>query len=156
MSASNGNGRRKPKQPYTDAQKADALAALDANGGNQYKTARQIGVPRKTLAEWANGRHTNVDVATMRQGKQVALAERLEMLANLLLDALPGKLDSASAKDAAITLGIALDKMQLLRGEPTSIHESLSEDERAARVAELLDAARARRDGPAANGRPAR
>lgn len=33
-----------------------ALALLDFNGGNQARTARQLGIPRKTLNDWANNR----------------------------------------------------------------------------------------------------
>ncbi len=34
-----------------------------------------------------------------------------------------GKLPDASLKDAAVAFGILVDKMQLLRGDPTSIGE---------------------------------
>ncbi len=44
------------KRRYSDQEKAEALAALDANGGNLLKTSEQIGIPRQTIQEWASGR----------------------------------------------------------------------------------------------------
>ena len=44
------------KRSYSDEQKASALAALAANGGNARLTAAQVGVPRTTLLKWAAGK----------------------------------------------------------------------------------------------------
>lgn len=41
-----------PRRRYSDSERAEALAALAANAGNRAKTARQLGIPRQTLAEW--------------------------------------------------------------------------------------------------------
>jgi hypothetical protein len=43
------------KRMYSDEEKASALAALAANGGNALLTAQQTGVPRTTLRKWAGG-----------------------------------------------------------------------------------------------------
>jgi len=40
---------------YSDEERADALLALEANGGNLSRTARQMGIPRATLRLWAQG-----------------------------------------------------------------------------------------------------
>src|SRR5690606_36911180 len=37
---------------YTDAQRAEALAALQANGGNLSATSRATGIPIRTIARW--------------------------------------------------------------------------------------------------------
>jgi transcriptional regulator of acetoin/glycerol metabolism len=47
-------GRRRPRRG--DECRAAALAALEANRGNVARTARQLGLPRKTLEGWARGR----------------------------------------------------------------------------------------------------
>ena len=44
------SGRRLTR--YTDAQVAQALAALELNGGNVKRTARDLDIPRATLGMW--------------------------------------------------------------------------------------------------------
>lgn len=136
------------KRTYSDEEKAAALLALDANGGNVAKTAREARVPRKTLEEWEKGR-IHPAVANIRQHEREPLADRLEAMAHDLVDVMPDKLAEASLQQIALTLGIAVDKMRLLREQATAIqkNERLTDEERADRVAELLDRARARRTG---------
>lgn len=140
----------------SDQQKAEALAVLDANAGNVSKTARDTGIPRKTLEEWRDGRVAE-GVAELRQEKKEGLADRLEAIALQMLDAMPSKILDASLKDTATAVGIAIDKRQLLTGQPTAIqrNEGLTEDERASRVAELLGRARDRRTTAVPDGRGA-
>lgn len=137
------------RRQWSDRDRAEALAALDANGGNVSRTAQALGVPRKTLAEWRDGR-TNPEVAELRQEKKAGLADRLETIAHKLADSLPDKINQAELKDAATSLGIIVDKMRLLREQPTAISrddDSLTDSERADRIAALVESARARRDG---------
>jgi hypothetical protein len=139
-----------PKRQYSDTQKAEALAALDANGGKVKPTAAALSIPEKTLEEWSKNRGINPEVANIRAGKREDLADRLEELAHSLLDGAAGKILDANLSNVSVSLGIAIDKMRLLREQPTSITAALTDDERADRVAALLDRARARRDGRAA------
>jgi hypothetical protein len=44
------------RRHYSDEDRAEALAVLDANAGNLKRTARDLGIPRATLQEWAGGR----------------------------------------------------------------------------------------------------
>lgn len=139
------NGRRK----YSDEDKATALAALDANGGNVKRTATELEIPRITLLGWADGRGVHPVVSELQQEKRGALAERLEEIAHKIVDILPDKLQDATLQQCATSLGIIVDKRQLLMGKPTGIVDdaSLTDLERANRVNTLLDIARARRDG---------
>lgn len=133
------------KRQYSDKDKAAALALLDANEGNVRKTARDTGVPHKTLDGWAKGR-INADCADIRTDKRKELSERLEDLAHTLVDLLPEKLPNASVRDLAGALIVAVDKMQLLKGSPTTISKDVSErtnEERAARILELVKPAKA-------------
>ena len=104
----------KARRSYSDEQKALALAGLDANAGNVARTARQLGLPRKTLDQWAKGR-VPPGVANLRHQKKEALADRLEELAGRLLDAMPGKIAGASLIQLAVAVGIIIDKMVMLR-----------------------------------------
>lgn len=139
------------KRSYSDVDKGAALAALDANGGNLAKTARQLKIPASTLTEWRDGR-TNPDVTNIREVKKGAIAERLDDATQLLLDVLPQKLKDASLQQVATAIGILQDKAQLLKGEPTEraeMIEPLDDTARMSRIAAIFDAARDRRNRPA-------
>lgn len=134
---------------YTEDERATALAALTANGGNLSRTARVLNVPRTTLKRWHAAMATESPaLAELRQEKKTALASILEGIVHALLDeaAKPAKMAAANLRDLVVASGIAVDKMILLR-EST---ESLSDDERAARVKALLERARGRRERRAA------
>lgn len=136
-----------PRRQYSDSQKAEALAAVDANGGNVAATAAALGIPQKTLDCWSRLRGVHPEVVQMRSGKREDLADRLEDLAHKLLDKAEGKIGDANLSNVTVALGISIDKMRLLREQPTSITAAMTDDERADRVATLLERARARRDG---------
>ena len=110
------------RRRYSDNDRATALAALDANGGNAAKTARELGIPRITLKEWADGRH-NDDVSDNRQLKRDDLASKFEQIANAYTDRLldPKVIEKSKASEASTVAGTAVDKMRLLRGLPTEI-----------------------------------
>ncbi len=116
------------RRHYSDREKLEALAAYDQNGGNLSQTAREMKVPIKTLAEWRDGR-VSMDVADTRAIWREELSARLETMAHDLLDALPGKIESASLKDVVNALAVIIDRMLLLRREPTII--SLQQTDRA-------------------------
>lgn len=122
------------KRRYSEADRAVALALLDANGGNLKRTAREFGVPVDTLRYWRDRRvegaereeeppapkqTTNKDVQVAKE----SLADATARLAQRLVSAMEDKLADANLKDAAVAFGIAVDKMQVLRGEATSINE---------------------------------
>jgi transposase-like protein len=104
------------RRRYADDDKAVALAALDANGGNARRTARQLGIPRKTLSGWAAGRGAGPAVDKLRPQKRAELAGRLEAVALRLLDAAPSLIAAAPLRGLAVALGIVLDKLTALRG----------------------------------------
>lgn len=135
--------RAKTKRRYSDEDRANALAALAANGGNLAQTARQLGIPRATLQRWLEG-SAHPEAAANAAPKKAALADRLEELAGQLLDGVTlDKIAGSGPKELLTSLGIAVDKMQLLRGQPTAItdqtlhHDDLSDEDLDARIAEL-------------------
>lgn len=139
------------KRQYSDNDKAVALATLDASDGNIRQAARVLKLPESTLTDWSNGRGTCPEVAEIREDKKVELAGKLEEVAHALTDniLLRAKSDFSMLtplKDFAVSLGIAIDKMQVLKGEPTSINKDVSErsnEERANRILELVKPAKA-------------
>lgn len=106
------------QRSYSEDDKASALALLDSNGGNVFRTAKQLGIPRTTLQEWRDGCGVNAEVTTSRQVKKGELSARYESAIHDALDALtPAKLKKAGVKDIATTIGIFTDKMLVLDGE---------------------------------------
>jgi transposase-like protein len=105
------------RREYSDEERAACLAALDANGGDLSRTARDCGVPRKTLEAWARKR-LHPDVAKLRQRKKKGLAEKLDELAYKLADAAPAKIKAAGLQATLTSLAIAIDKAKLLRQSP--------------------------------------
>lgn len=133
------------KRQYSDNDKASALAALDANEGNVNLTSKQIGVPRKTLGEWAQNRHVSHDMAELRHDKKEGLATIIEMAVREMIGASATKLNGANFQQLWTGVGIGVDKIQLLKGEPTAITgTALSEEDRAAKLTEMMGRGRAR------------
>src|SRR5947209_5411368 len=158
MEAASGRERwSMARRRYTDNERSEALAALCANGGNIEATAKQLGMPYRTLRQWANGeRHP--EATQMSIEKRAPLADRLDVLAHALVDDMlkPAMRKEAGIREVATAFGIIVDKTQLLRGKPTNInHDGLTDDQRRARLVEIFDAARARRDGQIVDGGPA-
>jgi len=139
------------KRQYSDNDKAIALATLDANEGDLKKSARNLQIPLSTLTDWANDRGVNKDVTDIRALKKRELADKLEEVAHALTDNILIRAQSDFSvliplKDFAVTLGIAIDKMQVLKGEPTSISKDVtshSNEERADRILSLVKPAKA-------------
>lgn len=150
---------------YTPEDKAASLAALAANGGNLAKTARQVGVPRKTLALWAQRvqeatpadattppkKGVAAEVAAMLPDASACLADKLEHVANVLTGHLtdPEKIADASLNQIAVAAAVAIDKMRLLREQPTSISgAALTDEERTRRLKDLQERVRRRLAAP--------
>ncbi len=114
--------KSKSKTKYSDVQRGEVLAILDSNGGNQHLTAKQTNVPRSTIQQWQSGLVSD-DVPKIRQEKKAELSDLFENIARTHLGnaADESKIDKTSSKDSVLTAGIAVDKMLLLRGQPTSI-----------------------------------
>ncbi len=112
------------RRRYSDEERAAALSMLDANGGNIAKTARDAGIPRITLLDWAAGRVSD-SVSDIRQVKKADLAGMFEdFICRVLRLTTDEDIQGASLKDRFVAAGIASDKSLLLRGEPTEIVKS--------------------------------
>lgn len=139
---------------YTDEFRANSVIMLQASGypdrpGALVETAKYLKIPHATLSRWYNGKR-NAPPSEMVQIKKQDLVKLLLGEVGAALVEMGSARPSADYKELATAIGIMVDKMQLLDGEPTArtevIHE-LSDDERAKRVDELLNRGRARRDG---------
>jgi transposase-like protein len=126
--------KKRPRKTWGDEDKIAGIAALEANNGNLILTSQQLGIPTSTLHMWSkthkagkliptNGplKPDPEAVAKANEEFRRRLDEKLEALVHQLLDAAPGKIEKANLRDTMVAVGIGIEKMKLLRGEPTAI-----------------------------------
>lgn len=118
---------KRPRRRYNDEFRAKAVVTLEAAGypdkeGALAEVSRHLDMPHNTLRNWYHDKHNPVS-AELRQDKKKELVIELEEVAHLLVQAIPGKIGEASLQQTATSMAIAIDKMQLLKGQPTLIVE---------------------------------
>lgn len=116
--------------PYAERDRAAALAALEANGGNLSRTATQLGMSTSTLRRWRNHQADPAITGPIKNATEKELpaaraniADRLRDFIHEALDIAPGKLDEANLQHIFTAIGISVDKSQLLDGKPTGIEK---------------------------------
>ena len=110
---------------YTSDDQAATLAVLESNGGNLARTSRETGIARDTIKRWRDEKSPpkNASVDKRLPEARATLADRLRDFVDAALTIAPDKLDDANLRDVFTSVGIAIDKLQLLEGKPTSIDE---------------------------------
>ncbi len=86
--------------------------------------AEVCGLPSTTTEQLINRLHTDYQpvVEGLRQVSTSSIIAKLEHVTDLVLESLDwNDIKGAPVKDRAILMGIAIEKRQLLRGEPTQI-----------------------------------
>lgn len=133
------------KRNYSDHDKGSALAFLEANAGNISFTSRETKIPASTLRQWRDGKGVSESVLENRDVKKEELADLFERVARLYVgQALKTTVAAkAAGKDAIIAAATAIDKMRLLRDQPTSITANAAEI--AERLSTTLSQARERK-----------
>lgn len=114
------------KRIYSDEEKAGALACLAANGGNVFRTAKQLDVPEATLRAWSEGRNQHPCVSQMCEEKKATLAEKFEAFAHKALDvSLEDEegLRKEKPLPRMLAAATAVDKHRLLTEQATTITE---------------------------------
>lgn len=101
---------------YTDQQVVEALVALELNGGNLKRTARELALHPNTLRDWRNAalavepsRPLSLSVPVPVPVKR-DFAELWAKKEELVLDLIEQKAPEASFRDLSIFSGIAADK----------------------------------------------
>lgn len=147
------------RKSYDDKFRASAVVMLEAAGypdkkGALVEVAKHLGVPHPTLSRWYNAQR-NPPPDELVQEKRRELKDLLADELDAIFRAMPNARENASYRDLGTVAGILFDKKQLLEGKPTEIVDDagLTDEARADRITSLLDAARARRDRQAADGR---
>lgn len=111
------------RRRYTDEFRAQALACLQANAGNVKRTAKQLGIPEKTLEGWHKGTRNPVH-AELRDKKTGELKDVLDAWVREITSIPVERFPELSLQQAGVAVGIAVDKIMLLTGRPTVIDES--------------------------------
>lgn len=139
MSASEVQALERKAQTYRDYPvelKAAVIAAIEQNGGNVLATSKLFNLPPDTVRYWwANSdRFREIQTASVAN-----LADKLEDLAQNTADSMTEHdLSVVTYADKARALGIVIDKMQLLRGQPTEIAVSASKVDLTVTLTEAL------------------
>lgn len=143
---------------YSDEFRAEVVAELIAEGypdrkGSLTRVSGAFGIPLTTASRWFHG-SSNPPPNEIVSEKGAELSARLEAIAHQLIDAIPNKIDDATLQQTTTSLAIAVDKMRLLREQATNIVDdaTLTDTGRTERLAQLLNAARDRRDGQVDTG----
>ncbi len=112
----------KARNSYSSEVKAATLAALAVNSGNVKLTARQMGLPRRTVNAWALGRGISPAVrARAERFKKPLAALFCEVVYAVLNELLkPGRIEQASFAELTRLLDMATDKWLLLEGDPVT------------------------------------
>jgi transposase-like protein len=120
-------GRPANNRKYSDAEKIEALEAVNLHGGNVQHAAKAMDIPERTLREWTTGRCVTDEIfaafASKKAGRMTSTLRALQSrLAEALFD--EGKIDSAQYKELVMGFGVVTDKLRLMDGQPTQITEA--------------------------------
>ena len=107
---------------YSRERKAEVLALVKANGGNVLRTADETGIPEPTICYWMRNAER---FSEFQEQSETELAVKLDASVHKLINSIyDHDLDSAPLNHKSTAFGIVFDKLQLLRGQPTSITEN--------------------------------
>ena len=105
---------------YTEDEKSTVLALLATLDGNITATSKQSGYPPQTIRQWRDGRGINHDITRKCEEKKAELALLFEDMAHNALKRAGVEIENARYAQLMTGAAIAVDKMRLLREQPTS------------------------------------
>ncbi len=101
---------------YSTDEQAAALVALAENGGNVEGTAAATGIPASTIRHWRDA-DVKPPPASLVAQEKLRRAANWDRVQDMAVEQVLTRLPEASARDAAVVAGIAVDKAVLLRGD---------------------------------------
>jgi hypothetical protein len=136
---------------YTDKEKLNAVCVF-AVAGNSRRVAEITKIPEATIRTWKATEWWNDAMSRIITEQDEELNSKLTILVNKAVDEVNDRLENGNyvynpkldklirkpvdAKELAIVTAISIDKRQLLRGQPTSRIERISQDERLLKLSE--------------------
>jgi transposase-like protein len=107
---------KRVQRHYSDEDRYIALAAVDLNGGNVYRTSKALQIPHKTLEGWVKERGARqVALAEGRREKRGDLALKMEDVLHSIIESMPTKIEKATLSQSAVAVGVLTDKIRILR-----------------------------------------
>jgi len=115
--------KERSRNQYSDDYRATALLLLEGQGypdaqGALQSVADHLSIPRSTLRGWWTREHNPVP-AQVRHIKKREIVDLIREEIYKALESLDNTRDFASYKDTTTSIGILVDKLQLLEGKPT-------------------------------------
>lgn len=122
---------------YTDKQKAEVIAILESNNGNVTGTLKELKassaykkISKNTLLKWRNILRGSENCTQKRESienelpkARFDLVQGIEGLLPECIETIRKKLPEATAKEAAVILGILVEKYQVSNNMPTQIQK---------------------------------
>ena len=112
-------------KPAHDPKIRQQALELTESGLTPTQVAKQLHLPKATVYYWLDS-----EAKAKTLDNSLDLAQKFKSAANLFLEIAVKKAKKASFAHLMTAAGIAVDKSQLLSGQPTSIHEERSIDSR--------------------------
>jgi hypothetical protein len=135
---------RGKRSHYSDKEKMNAVCVF-AVSGNSRRVAEITKIPEATIRAWKSTEWWNEILGRIHTEQDEELNSNLTKLINKAVDAVNDRIDHGdyiydtrkgalvrkpvSARDLTVVTAISIDKRELLRGNPTSRVEKLSNDE---------------------------
>ena len=116
---------------YSEKDKAEALLALEVNGGNVNKTATELGIPEPTLRSWVAKTYepepTSLTEAVKERvvTEREALIDRLKVLRNSTAQQFEDTIADLKPRESAAALIDLTKLIELLEGNATQRVESV-------------------------------
>ena len=111
------------RRTYSEDKMSQAISMV-RSGMSVKRVASALQLSRDTVTRWTTGGLPPYADADKVEGKSSAAQDRigdmLEVMVPEMLESARQKVGSASFKDLLIGSGIGIEKLQLLRGQPTS------------------------------------
>lgn len=139
---------------FTDEEKLNAVCVF-AVAGNSRRVAEITGIPEGTIRSWKTTEWWNEAMSRILVEQDEELNTKLTKLIDKAVDSVNDRLENGdfiydskkgtlvrkpvSAKDLTVVTAIAVDKRQLLRGQPTSRIEKISQEERLLSLAKKFE-----------------
>lgn len=130
---------------FSEKEKMNAVCVF-AVSGNSRRVAEITGIPEGTIRSWKATEWWNEILGRIHTEQDEELNTKLTSLVNKAVDAVNDRIDNGdyiydvkrgelvrkpvNAKDLTVVTAISIDKRELLRGNPTSRIEKISQDER--------------------------
>lgn len=139
------------RKHYTEKEKLNAVCVF-AVAGNSRRVAEITNIPEATIRAWKTTEWWNEAIQRIVVEQDEELGTKLTKLVDKAVDAVNDRLENGNyvynpkldklirkpvdAKELAIVTAISIDKRQLLRGQPTSRTETISQDDKLKRLSE--------------------